>query len=146
MKDKEFERLIDDIVNEKDYQELKHYRHHIRSNVYDHSVKVAYLCYRHHKRRRMKTNPQELIRGALLHDYYRYDRSKKDPAYRFHGVIHPKHALYHAKQKYPDLTKIEKDMIRRHMFPLTIIPPKTKEGRLICFYDKLAAISDLFRK
>ncbi len=29
-----------------------------------------------------------------------------------------------------------------HMFPLTLIPPTTKEGWLICIFDKVAAKSD----
>lgn len=28
------------------------------------------------------------------------------------------------------------------MFPLTPIPPQTKAGWLLCFYDKVAAVSD----
>ncbi len=146
MKNKEFEELIHRIVSSEEYAALRHHRHHLRSNVYDHSVKVAYLCYRHHKRYGTKLDLEELIRGALLHDYYLYDRRKKEHAHRFHGITHPRYALFNAAKKYPDLSHTEKDMIRRHMFPLTIVPPKTKGGWLICFYDKLAAITDLFGK
>ena len=39
---------------------------------------------------------------------------------------------------------IEQDMILRHMFPLIPIPPKTAAGWLLCFYDKVAALSDYF--
>ncbi len=146
MKNKEFEELIRRIVSSEDYTALKHARHHLRSNVYDHSVKVAYFCYRHHKRHGTKLALEELIRGALLHDYYLYDRRKKERAHRFHGITHPRYALINAARKYPDLSHTETDMIRRHMFPLTLIPPKTKGGWLICLYDKLAAISDFCGK
>lgn len=125
---------------------MKHHRHHVKSNTFDHSIKVAYLCYRHHKRFHSKMNLEELIRGALLHDYYLYDWHEKDPSHRFHGFTHPKRALTNALRQYPNLTKTERDMIRHHMFPLTPIPPKTKGGWLICFYDKIAAISDYLGK
>ena len=42
-------------------------------------------------------------------------------------------------------TKVD-NAILRHMFPLTPIPPKTKEGWLVCHYDKVAAINDRFKK
>jgi uncharacterized protein len=39
---------------------------------------------------------------------------------------------------------MEEDMILRHMFPLTPVPPRTKAGWLLCLYDKIAALSDYF--
>ncbi len=146
MKQSELDELIREITSTEDYARTKHMRHHIRSNVYDHSLKVAELLLRHHKRFRTKTELRELIRGALLHDYYLYDRKKNRSAHRFHGWIHPRHALKNALRAYPDLSRTERDMIRRHMFPLTILPPKTSGGWLICFYDKIAAMDDLFAK
>ncbi len=146
MKNKEFTQLIHDVIHSEEYRKTKHQRHHIRSNVFDHSIKVAYLCYRHHKRFGTKISLSELIRGALLHDYYLYDRKSKQKTHRFHGFTHPGHALSNALKKYPNLSRTEKDMIARHMFPLTPIPPKTKGGWLICFYDKIAAISDFLEK
>ncbi|MGM9625834.1 MAG: phosphohydrolase [Eubacteriales bacterium] len=143
---KEFACLIRDITHSEDYRVMKERRHHVKGSVYDHSVKVAYLCYRHYKRFGTKIALPEFIRGALLHDYYLYDRHNKAASPRFHGFVHPRYALGNAKQRYPDLTRIERDMILRHMFPLTPIPPRTKAGWLICFYDKVAAVSDYFGK
>ena len=143
MKNREFYKMIREIVRSEEFRAMKSYRHHIKSNIFDHSVKVAYLCYRHHKRFHPKIPLRELVRGALLHDYYLYDWHDKRPSYRFvHGFVHPKKAFQNALSHYPDLTRAERDMIRRHMFPLTVIPPTTQAGWLICFYDKIAAISD----
>lgn len=125
---------------------MKEYKHHLHGNTYEHSVKVAYLCFLHYKRHNSNVNLNQLIRGALLHDYFLYDRHEKgNPNYVcgfVHGFTHPKRALENAQKAYPDLTRTEQDMIKRHMFPLTPIPPKTKCGWLVCFYDKIAAISE----
>ncbi|MBQ8162975.1 MAG: phosphohydrolase [Clostridia bacterium] len=142
----DFYRLIWDIVKTEEFQKMKKFKHHIKSNVYRHSIKVAYLCYKHHKRFHTKTDLKELVRGALLHDYYLYDWHDKLPENRFHGFTHPKKALKNALRVYPDLSSKEQDMIKRHMFPLTVIPPKTKPGWIVCFYDKVAALSDYFSK
>lgn len=144
--DKEFLQTINDIITDKEFIKLKKFRHHIKSNVYDHSVKVAYLCYKHHKRFKLRGDIRELLRGALLHDYYLYDWHKKSPETRLHGIKHPKKALSNALKAYPDLTMREIDMIRHHMFPLTLSPPRTSYGWIVCFYDKIAAISDYFSK
>ena len=137
---------IRDIIESEEYRKMQAYRHHMHSSTYDHSIKVAYLCYLHYHKFHSKVNLEELLRAALLHDYFLYDwRDKNDPNNRFgliHGFTHPKQALKNALNAYPDLTETEQDTIKRHMFPLTPIPPKTRCGWLICFYDKVAAIDD----
>lgn len=136
--------MIRDVIHSSEYCAMKNYKHHIKGSVFDHSVKVAFLCYKHHKRFGTKINLEEFVRGALLHDYYLYDWHDKSSPHKFHGFTHPRCALNNALEKYPDLTETEQDMILRHMFPLTPIPPHTKAGWLLCFYDKAAAVSDYF--
>ncbi len=145
MEHDEFHALWHELEKAASLSRLKAQRHHIHSNVYDHSKKVAYLLYRHHKRFHSKAELRELLRGAMLHDYYLYDRNHRTSPHRLHGIVHPRYALKNALRHHPELSPMERDMIRRHMFPLTIIPPKTTGGWLICFYDKLAAVDDFFR-
>ena len=145
--DLEFYHLVKDITKSKEYQQMKRFRHHVKTSAYSHSIKVAFLCYRHHKRfGTKKIDLYHFVRGALLHDYYLYDWHEKDPAHKFHGFTHPKKALENAENAYPDLTVTEKDMIERHMFPLTPRPPRTRGGWLLCFYDKVATVSDYLGK
>lgn len=144
MVNKEFIALIRDIARSEEFSAMKHYRHHIKGSVYDHSVKVAYLCYRHHKRFGMKTDLRELVQGALLHDYYLYDLHDKSTPHKLHWLRHPECALQNAVAKYPTLTPTQRDMILRHMFPVTPTPPTTAAGWIVCFYDKVAAVSDRF--
>ena len=142
----EFLSLISYIICTNNFLKLKKFRHHIKSTIYDHSIKVAYLCYKHYKRFHLKGDVLELLRGALLHDYYLYDWRIKAPETRLHGIKHPKRALNNALRDFHSLTVREIDMIKHHMFPLTLSPPRTHFGWLVCFYDKVAAISDYFGK
>lgn len=140
----EFNQLIAEIVESDEFLQMRQYKHHINGTVYDHSIQVAYLCYKHYINHNSKVNLNELLRGALLHDYFLYNRhDKTQHINRFlHVFKHPKCALKNAETVYPDLTKTEIDMIKKHMFPLTVLPPTTRGGWLICFYDKLAAIKE----
>ena len=45
---KEFILLVRDILHSEEFGKMKSYRHHIRATLYDHSVKVAYLCFKHY--------------------------------------------------------------------------------------------------
>lgn len=144
--DFEFVCLIKDIIHSEEFMQMRNWQHHVKGSVYEHSVKVAYLCYRHHKRFGMRMDIREFVRGAVLHDYYLYDLHGGDDLHKFHWFKHPREALKNALKKYPDLTETQQDMIRRHMFPLTVVPPKTSAAWLLCFYDKVAAVSDCFGK
>ena len=146
IQDEAFYSLISDIIESDDFRKMQAYKHHLHGTTYAHSIKVAYLCYRHYQKHESKVNLNELIRGALLHDYYLYDWRDKSEANCIngfvHGFTHPKRALENALKAYPDLTETEQDMIERHMFPLTLFPPKTRCGWLVCFYDKVAAVGE----
>jgi len=145
MKNKEFYDLVRDIVKNPAFRQMRKYQHHIRSNVYDHSLKVAYFCYCHHKRFGGRISLSEFVRGALLHDYYLYDWHDDWPKHCRHLFTHSKQALQNALRDHPALTYTQQDMIRSHMFPITPhTVPKTAAGWWICFYDKIAAISDYF--
>ena len=82
-----------------------------------------------------------LVRGALLHDYFLYDWHEKDRSHCLHGFRHPSTALKNARADYP-LNRIEKNIIARHMFPLTPIPPTCREAWLVCIADKYCALQE----
>ncbi|MBQ9099286.1 MAG: HD domain-containing protein [Clostridia bacterium] len=143
MKNQEFYRLIKDIVTTKEFRDMRHYQHHIKGSVYNHSIKVAYLCYCHYKKYGLDMDLRRFVRAALLHDFYLYDWHDWIPGHRLHLFTHPQYALQNALRHYPDLSHRERDMIRNHMFPVTPWTiPETKAGWLICLYDKIAAVSD----
>lgn len=89
---------------------------------------------------------EELIRGALLHDYFLYDWHSREhvPIYKLHGFYHPGVALKNALEEY-ELTPRERDIIKKHMWPLTIMPPTCREAWIVTMADKWCSLLETFR-
>ena len=83
-------------------------------------------------------------KAGLLHDLFLYDWHKYSPGKgeRLHGFEHPTKALKNAG-KYFDITEKEGDMIAKHMFPLTVTPPKYKETFVIVLVDKFCSFNEV---
>lgn len=110
------------------FSEEKNAYQHGMSTVYRHSILVAAVSLSIADKLGLPVNRDNLIRGALLHDYFLYDWHEKDRSHCLHGFRHPSTALKNARADYP-LNRIEKNIIARHMFPLTPIPqPVGKHG------------------
>lgn len=125
--------------------ESKFHIQHGSTSVFDHSLNVTYSALKLSSFLKLKVDEASLIRGCLFHDYFLYDwHCKKTVRPRPHGFIHPKIALKNALKVY-DLNSTEKDMIEHHMFPLTLRPPKTKEGFILVIVDKWCSILETFR-
>ena len=125
--------------------QLKAYMQHGHCSVYDHSLGVASLSLRLARGLRLKIDENALVRGALLHDYFLYDWHVPDPNRPLHGFYHPKAALQNARRDFR-LSRKEEDIIARHMFPLTLVPPRTVEGLLVCLADKICAVRETLKR
>ena len=133
--EEEFFRILKEVKKESRLQETDQYLQHGVTSVYRHSLAVAYFsCYLAEKMH-LKVRTREMIRGALLHDYFLYDWHTPDPSHRLHGFHHPEKALSNARQDV-GLTPMEEDIIIHHMFPLTRKPPKSREAKIVCLVDK----------
>lgn len=89
---------------------------------------------------------RDLVRGALLHDYFLYDwHDKKRPDFKpWHGFYHPSVALRNANKEYC-LSPREKDIIKKHMWPLTIVPPMCREAWIVMVADKYCSLRETLR-
>ena len=128
--------------------ELKKYMQHGKTSVYRHSINVAYESYKAAKKLTkigIQMDETELIRGALLHDYFLYDWHVKSPNRPLHGFFHPGRALKNAERDFK-LTDKERDIIRKHMFPMTLYVPRYKETVLVCLMDKWVATLETVRR
>jgi len=116
---------------------LAQYNHHRGKTRMNHVKEVAYLSFRWGKRLSLDT--EAIIRGALLHDLFYYDWLHEGP--RLHGFRHHNIALENARH-ITALTEKEVDIIKKHMWPLTIIPPRYMESLVVSLVDKFCSIRD----
>lgn len=120
---------------------------HGTTSVPVHSAAVAYysdrLLMRLNRLLGLSYRQRELLRGALLHDYFLYDWHDGDPARKVHGFTHPSAACRNAENDFT-LTAIERDIIKKHMFPLTLSPPKYRESLVVCLVDKACSLYEVF--
>ena len=113
-------------------------------SVFDHSFAVACLGLYLVLLLGLRVDRRALVRGALLHDFFLYDWHVPDPSHRLHGFTHPRRALDNARREFP-LSPVEREIIVRHMFPLTPLPPRCAEGAVVCAADKLCALCETVR-
>ena len=135
--------LIQNLEETGRFSDEKKYSQHGSTSVYEHSIHVACTSLSITKKLPFKVDTESLLRGALLHDYFLYDWHEKDKSHRLHGFFHPGKALQNAREDF-SLTKTEKNIILRHMFPLTPIPPACREAWIVCLADKYCALKETF--
>lgn len=143
-----FKSYLEEVMKKKKFLKMNRYIQHGNTSCLLHSIAVSYYSYRLAKFLRLNIHEKELIRGALLHDYFLYDWHAKYKPTRnvgLHGRIHPKIALFNARKDY-DINELEADIIARHMFPLTFTPPKYKESVIVCLVDKVLSTYEVFSK
>ena len=138
-----------DIILSDDAQQMKEFTQHGTTSVFEHVLSVAkfslIFAINLENIFGFKADRKALIRGALLHDYFLYDWHKPSDKRRgLHGFTHPSIACENAIRDF-NISPIEQDIIKHHMFPLTFIWPHSYEGWLVCFADKWCAICETFK-
>lgn len=145
---KEIFSLSRDILTDPRALRMKEFTQHGNTSVFEHCVAVAkyslLIASFFEKVFRVKFDRKSLVRGALLHDYFLYDWHDPDPKNRIHGFTHPGTAWRNACRDF-DINKLEANIIRRHMFPLTPVPPTHRESIIVCLADKWCAICETFK-
>jgi uncharacterized protein len=119
---------------------MRKYIQHGNISTYDHVKRVAETSYMLNHRFRCKANDHELIKGAFLHDYFLYDwHERMSP---LHGFYHPKAALKNAERDFT-LSEREKNIIRSHMWPLTLGNiPRCREAWIVSAADKICSLKE----
>ncbi|MGN1204445.1 MAG: HD domain-containing protein [Lachnospiraceae bacterium] len=146
---REIQNNASDITRSHNFNRTKFHVQHGTMTVNSHCMNVArYSLAISNRLEKMgiQCSRRELIRGALLHDYFLYDWHDKDRVgiKNLHGFRHPKVALQNAEQEYP-LTDREKDIIVKHMWPLTVVPPTCREAWIVTTADKWCSLLETFR-
>ena len=149
--DTEYYELVKPILEHPEIIKLKTYAHHESCSVYDHCLTVSILSYLWAKR--LNWDYQSAAIGGLLHDFYdepwqTSDHKaiiRKKKLRERHGFIHARQAAKNASFYFPELVTEKVDnIIRRHMFPLNIVPPKYRESWLVTMVDKYSSM-DIFK-
>ena len=135
--------VVENIYFSDEVQSLSQYEQHLEINRLQHITSVAFVAYcfcREHG-----LDYESAARAAVMHDLFYYDWRDAETGrwHKLHGYKHPKYAAMNAKELYPSLSKLEEDIISRHMWPLTPALPKTKEGFVVSLSDKYCATREL---
>ena len=132
--DEEFESIVSPILEIEEFNQLKFIRHHGITR-YDHCMRVAYISYKITKA--MRLDYKQVTEAALLHDFFldEVDHENRVERLRHHPEVAVKNA-----SKYFDLTDMQIDIIRTHMFPVTFTPPKYLESWIVDFADDVSAL------
>lgn len=117
------------------FDETKNFIQHGNTSVYTHVISVAKKSIEIAEKYNLKVDMDSMIRGALLHDYFLYDWHDGKRERWIHGFTHPMKAYKNAKSEI-NLNGLERDIIIKHMFPLTILPPRYLESWIVTFADK----------
>lgn len=115
-------------------------------SVLEHSISVAETALKLARGLHLRISERELVRGALLHDYFLYDwhndgKEAGNIHPKLHGFFHAGTALKNASRDF-DLTDKESEIIKKHMWPLTVIPPTNREAWLVTIADKYASLME----
>lgn len=140
---RQIEENAPDILKSANFHKTREHIQHGNMTVNGHVMNVARYSLALSDRLHIRCNRRELVRGALLHDYFLYDWHKPDMQnpHRLHGFYHPGRALRNALREYR-LTDREKDIISKHMWPLTVVPPIYREAWIVTTADKWCSLME----
>jgi len=143
--DRKLEQYAEDILKSANFQKTKEHIQHGNMSVQEHCIHVAITSLKLTEALHITCHERDLVRGALLHDYFLYDWHKPNAEHphRLHGFYHPGRALQNAKKEYR-LTRRQADIIKKHMWPLTVIPPTCIEAWIVTTADKYCSLMETF--
>ena len=144
-----FRQWAGEILSAETVQQMKQYPQHGSTNALCHMVSVAWCAYRAairlQRRYAISFDLRSLVRGALLHDLFLYDWHDPNNGHKLHGFSHPYTALRNA-ERYFYLNRRERNIIVRHMFPFTPIPPRYRESLLVSWADKVCSARETIHR
>ncbi len=138
--DKEFDLIIEEIVQNQTVQRMKEFRQHYDTSCFEHCKNVAFISYKICKK--LNLDYKSAARAGMLHDLFLYDwRKRQDGRKGLHAFTHPRTALENSKKIF-ELNEKEEDIILKHMWPLTVKLPKYSESYIVTIADKYCALGE----
>lgn len=131
----DYHEAVKDVIGSDEVLKLKEFCHHRCMTRFQHCLNVSYysflMC------RKLGLKAEQAARAGLLHDLYE-DCPK---CTRRHLVDHPEKALENALESFK-LTKVEQDIIVKHMWPIRRGVPKYPESMVVMLTDKYIALME----
>ena len=141
----EYYKIVEDIITSDAVLSMKDFTQHGSTTCYQHCINVSYNSYKLAKK--LNFDARSTARAGLLHDLFLYDWHKvpvRQPLFKKHGFTHSTTALKNASKNF-ELNRIEKDIIEKHMWPLTFLKvPKYRESFLVMIVDKYCSTMETF--
>ena len=134
---------IGDLLESEVVQKMCNFTQHGDTTTFDHCLMVSFKSFQFC--RKCNLDYRAAARGGLLHDLFLYDWHDKDLDINLHGFYHPGIALRNAEKAFV-LDDKEKEIIKKHMWPLTVVPPKCREAYVICYFDKTCTLKEVFKE
>lgn len=134
---------VNDLIDHEMVTKMQDFVQHGGISCLEHSIYVSYLSFRVCKM--LRFDYCSAARGGLLHDFFLYDWHIDKQHEGLHGFTHPKTALKNA-DRFFCLNHIERDIIRNHMWPMTIRFPRYKESFVVLMIDKYCTLKEIFTK
>jgi len=138
-----YRQCVEDLLAQEEVQRMADFIQHGRTTCLDHCLSVSYTSYR--ICRRLGLDSRSAARGGLLHDLFLYDWHVPDPNRKWHGFKHPRIALTNADRCF-SLNPVERDIILRHMWPLTPVPPRYPEAFVVTMADKYVTVKEFMAR
>lgn len=141
-KDLEYLECVGDILAHPVFQSMDNYIQHGNTTCKTHCIQVSYMSFKICRARGW--DYRSAARAGLLHDLFLYDwhTHARETGKHFHGYTHPRTAMNNAV-KYFSVSEMEKNLILRHMWPLTPVPPKYIEGYTVLYADKFCGLAEI---
>ena len=134
---------IGDLLESEVVQKMCNFTQHGDTTTFDHCLMVSFKSFQFC--RKFNLDYRAAARGGLLHDLFLYDWHDKDLDINLHGFYHPGIALRNAEKAFV-LDDKEKEIIKKHMWPLTVVPQKCREAYVICYFDKTCTLKEVFKE
>lgn len=133
-----------DILESEKFINTKKHIQHGDVSVNQHCKSVAKVSLIINRFLHASGNEKDIVRGALLHDYFLYDWhcQKRQKGEIMHGFTHAGKALVNAKKDYM-LNQVQQNIIGSHMWPLNITKlPRCKEAWIVTAADKYCSLME----
>ena len=138
--------LLRQMQNDMNVSKMRSFHHHGTITVFDHCTNVVMTSLSIADKLSLgKKQKENIIIGGMLHDFFLYDwhegRIREDG---IHCWLHPKVALKNASEHF-ELNRQQRNIIRSHMFPATLLhPPTCREAWIVSAADKICAVKEYY--